>query len=84
MGSRPPPEPGRPPAAASWSPPPPGSRRLLGGASKGGARRGRSLRDGCQRASPGLYSVSPEDTWEMRLEDRHSFRANWLLRAWGK
>lgn len=40
-------------------------------------------RGGYQRASPGLYSVSPEDTCEMRLEDRHSFRANWLLRAWG-
>ena len=37
---------------------------------------------GCQRASPGLYSVSPEDTWEMRREeDRHNFRANWLLRT---
>lgn len=37
-----------------------------------------------QRVSPGLYSVSPEDTWEMRREERHSFRANWLLRTWRK
>lgn len=70
MGPRPPPEfwPGRGVASSSGFPP-----------SVGGVGCGRA---GCQRASPGLYSVSPEDTWEMRREDRHSFRANWLLRTW--
>ena len=80
----------------SWAevgprPPPPGCGRVFPAGSgagstgekpAGGGAAGWRGGAGCQRASPGLYSVSPEDTWEMRWEeDRHNFRANWLLRT---
>lgn len=66
----------------SCPPPPMGSRVEPTGAKPAGGGAARQDRAGYQRASPGLYSVSPEDTWEMRREeDRHNFRANWLLRT---